>query len=68
MQRLKPMTSEGRRAEKTLSENSRDIKRLNMSIGHLSMTELTKTHAYDYLEHGEREGRLQKPTRRLPSR
>lgn len=45
-----PLTSPERRADSTLAENKREIKRLRQAFGHMAVTDLIKKDAYDYLD------------------
>ena len=49
-QEAKPLGSEGRRAESTLTENKREAANLQEGFGHIRVTDLDKTHAYQYLD------------------
>ncbi len=45
-----PTTSLERRADSTMAENKREIKRLRQAFGHMAVADLIKKDAYDYLD------------------
>ena len=65
LQQDKPSGSEGRRADTTLAENAREIAKLNEIMGDVSVGELVKTDAYDYLEAGEQAARPAKANKEI---
>ncbi len=61
----KPVGSEGRRAETTLTENGYEIAKLNSIMGDIPVGELTRTDAYDYLEAAEKKARSAKANKEI---
>ncbi|KXA71084.1 site-specific integrase [Bordetella hinzii] len=45
-----PLDSPERRADSTMDENKREIKRLRAAFGHMAVADLIKKDAYDYLD------------------
>ena len=48
-----PATSGNKRADSTIAENKEEAKKLTEAMGHLEVTEITRTMGYQYLEHYE---------------